>query len=212
MNKNNHIGLALEELYRIFDKLNKHYYRGGLPYPMLTIQATTRGKVDGWVTVNKVWKYLPVVEGGEEKYEICICAETLNQGVVAISAILQHEMVHLFHLFSDIKDHSNNRHNKKFKMKAEEVDLSCTFDERWGWGYTGPTDKFVAFIENSVKPSLECFTYFREIVVAEKAASTREKKTFKYTCPECSVEARAKRDVNLMCGNCEVHLEMEEDE
>ena len=56
MNQNNHIGIALEELYRIFDILNKNYYSDKLTYPMITIQKSKKGGNLGWFTLDKVWK------------------------------------------------------------------------------------------------------------------------------------------------------------
>ena len=55
MNKNNYIGIALEELYRIFDILNKEYFSEKLSFPMITIQKTKRSGNLGWFTLDKVW-------------------------------------------------------------------------------------------------------------------------------------------------------------
>lgn len=55
MNQNNYIGIALEELYRIFNILNENYFSEKLSYPMLTIQKTKRSGNLGWFTVDRVW-------------------------------------------------------------------------------------------------------------------------------------------------------------
>lgn len=51
----NVIGIALDELYRIFNILNKDKFDENLPEPVITIQKT-KGITLGHFTVDKVWK------------------------------------------------------------------------------------------------------------------------------------------------------------
>ena len=65
MRKENYIGIAIEELYRIFDCINNKYYNNELQAPMITIQSTkASGRIpaNGWFTLNKVcFNYLSYV-------------------------------------------------------------------------------------------------------------------------------------------------------
>ena len=129
----NVVGMALNELYRIFDILNRDKFDGSLSEPVITIQKT-KGTTLGYFTVDKVWKNKGdsdkndglVAEDKEENafYEINIdprwfCTRTAAD----ITETLLHEMVHYFNKVNDVKDCSGNVHNKKFKAAAESVGL-----------------------------------------------------------------------------------------
>lgn len=49
----NVVGMALDELYRIFDILNRDKFDGSLSEPVITIQKT-KGTTLGYFTVDKV--------------------------------------------------------------------------------------------------------------------------------------------------------------
>ena len=64
----NVIGIALDELYRIFNILNKDKFDENLPEPVITIQKT-KGTTLGHFTVDKVWKDKKVLETNESTTE-----------------------------------------------------------------------------------------------------------------------------------------------
>jgi hypothetical protein len=205
MNENNFIGKALDELYRIFDILNKNYYENKLPYPMITIQKTKRSGNLGWFTLDKVWKN-QITE--DRRYEINICAEYLNGEIYQIVDTLQHETVHYANKMSDIKDCNGQVHNKKFRNLAEQVGLIVEKSKKYGYGHTSCSDEFKVFIDEEIKPDMKAFEYFRNVPPKEKKVAS-EKKTFKYICPVCNAEVKAKKDKNIVCGECECQFEME---
>ena len=45
----------LESLY---ETLNKHFFGGELPHPVITIQPYGKTRCKGWCTTKKVWKDL----------------------------------------------------------------------------------------------------------------------------------------------------------
>jgi hypothetical protein len=205
MNQNNFIGIALDELYRIFDILNKQYFSNKLPYPMITIQKTKRSGNLGWFSLDKVWANKNTED---RKHEINICAEYLNGEAYDIVDTLQHETVHYANKMLDIKDCNGQVHNKKFKNLAEQVGLIVEKSKKYGYGHTGCSDEFKEFIDETIKPNMNCFAYFRNVPPNEKKV-TSEKKTFKYICPICGAEVKAKKDKNIVCGECETQFKME---
>lgn len=205
---NNELSRTTTELYRIFDLLNERYFGGTLEHPFITIQKSRANNL-GHFTLSKIWVN---EETGEAQYEININPVNLNRTVVQISATLLHEMIHYYNKVNGIKDATNNVHNKKFKKAAEERDLIVTKGKSVGWGYTEPTEEFTNWIEDEVKPSEDCFRYFMSIPKIEKEDKPKNKKTFKYTCPECGMEVKAKPDQSILCGFCKVELKIEDEE
>lgn len=205
MNQNNFIGIALDELYRIFEILNKEYFSNKLPYPMITIQRTKRSGNLGWFTLDKIWERK---NADDKRYEINICAEYLNGEVYDIVDTLQHEMVHYANKIAEIKDCNGQIHNKKFKSLAEQVGLIVEKSKKYGYGHTRCSDEFKKFIDEVIKPNVECFSYFRNLIIKEKKST--EKKIFTYVCPQCNEKVKAKAEKHIICGECGCDFEMQE--
>lgn len=206
MHKSNYIGIVLEELYRIFSILNKDYYNNQLPEPIITIQKGKSRNNLGWFSLDPIW----INENDENnKHEINISAEHLNRNMYDIVGTIHHEMVHYQNKLNNIKDVNNNRHNKKFKSLAEEKDLIVKNHKSYGWGITEPSEKLKKYIDEVIKPVKECFLYFRQITTNKK--NKREKKIFKYICPKCGEVAKAKLDVDIVCGKCDCKFEFSDE-
>lgn len=205
----NIIGVAIDELYRYFDILNKDYYDSKLPEPVITIQKARPNNL-GHFTLGKVWKNKDDSENEDlAKYEININPVNLNRPVEKIITTMQHEMVHYANKMNEIKDCNGNIHNKKFKSLAESVGLLVDKGKSVGWGYTSPSNEFIKYIQGKIKPNEEVFAYFRSCP-PPKEKKAREKKSFKYTCPRCEMVAKAERDKHIQCGECKVDLVMED--
>lgn len=208
----NVIGAALEELYRIFDILNRDKFNGELTEPVITIQKT-RGRTLGHFTLAKVWKDKNDEQSEENSYyEINVDPRWFNSRTPAdVAETLLHEMCHYHNKINDIKDCSGNVHNKKFKSSAEKVGLVVEKGKGVGYGYTSMSEALKAYMDEVVKPSEEAFEYFRSAPMKlSGAGGERKKSIFKYTCPECGQEAKAKRDVAIKCGHCDVLMKMED--
>lgn len=210
----NVIGMALEELYRIFNILNEDKFGGELSEPVITIQKT-RGRTLGHFTVDRVWVDKNNEEDEETSYyEINVDPRWFNTRTPAdVAETLLHEMCHYYNKMNDIKDCSGNVHNKKFKSSAEKVGLIVEKGKGVGYGYTSMSDELRAYMEEVVKPNETAFEYFRSVPV--KLFGTgggRKKSTFKYTCPECGAEVKGKRDMTIKCGICDVVMKMEDEE
>lgn len=206
MNQNNFVGLALEELYRVFNILNENYFSGKLEPPIITIQKTKRIGNLGWFTLDKIWENKNTKD---KKYEINICAEYLCREPHEIIETLQHEIVHYTNKVADIKDCNGQVHNKKFKTLAEQVGLIVEKNKKYGFGITKCSDEFNKFIDENIKPNVECFAYFRSILPKENKPK-KEKKTFTYMCPECKDTVKAKANKYIICGDCNCEFEIKE--
>ena len=207
----NIIGIALEELYRIFNILNRDKFDGELAEPVITIQKT-RGRTLGHFTLAKVWKDKNDEESEDNAYyEINVDPRWFNSRTPAdVAETLLHEMCHYYNKSNNVKDCSGDVHNKKFKSSAERVGLVVEKDKSVGWGYTSMSDELRAYMNEVVKPNEEAFEYFRSAPVKESGGGGRKKNIFKYICPECGAEVKGKRDIVVKCGLCDVVMEMED--
>lgn len=206
MNENNIIGIALDELYRIFDLLNQKYYFNKLSYPIITIQKSKRSGNLGWFTLDKVWENK---ENTDKKFEITICAEYLNRSIYEIITTLHHEMVHYANRVAGINDCNGQVHNKKFKRFAENVDLIVTYSKQYGYGNTSYSPSLKQFIDDEIKPNEKCFEYFRNLQPKQQN-TVSQKKIFTYSCPQCNEKIKAKPERNILCCDCNRKFEMEE--
>lgn len=209
----NVVGIALEELYRIFAILNKDKFDGELPEPVITIQKT-RMNAYGWFTPDRTWRDKNNEESDETSYnEINIDPRWFNTRTPAdIAETLLHEMCHYYNKMNGIKDCNGQVHNKKFKRVAEDVGLVVEKGKSVGFGYTSMSDELKTYMEEVVKPNEKAFEYFRTapIKMSGGGSGGRKKNVFKYTCPECGQEVKAKRDATIKCGVCDVVMNMED--
>ena len=83
-------------LEKMFRSLNGHYFNNELEEPIITIQSTPRAY--GHVTVSKAWHK----SNGDQRHELNLDAGTLDRPIEDVTATLLHEMVHLYHLQTNI--------------------------------------------------------------------------------------------------------------
>ena len=131
---------AAGQLEKMFRELNKHYFAGKLPEPIISLKKTPSAY--GHITCSKVWQ-----AGGENKYEINISSATLDRPIEETASTLLHEMVHEYCMETGIKDTSNNGvyHNRRFKEQAEAHGLTVDHHETYGWTITSPSEELLDF-------------------------------------------------------------------
>lgn len=200
----NYISEITNEMVRWFGILNQKYYNGELVLPIITIQKARQNNL-GYLTLDKIWKNK---NGENSYYEMNISAHSLHGDIVEIVGIVLHEMVHEYNLLNGIKDHSGAIHNKRFKKEAERVGLVVERSDKCGFGYTFCGEELKSFILNEVNPDGTLFQFAR--IPDQIETKPRVKRIFKYKCPECDLEIKAKSDTRVLCCNCEVELEIEE--
>ena len=201
---------AAGQLEKMFRELNKHYFAGKLPEPIISLKKTPSAY--GHITCSKVWQ-----AGGENKYEINISSATLDRPIEETASTLLHEMVHEYCMETGIKDTSNNGvyHNRRFKEQAEAHGLTVDHHEKYGWTITSPSEELLDFI---------IFQGWQDIQMGERLAWSdmagtgagskapgssqtgapkppkAKSSTRRWVCPKCGTIIRSTKDVRVICA------------
>jgi predicted SprT family Zn-dependent metalloprotease len=144
-------------------------------------------------------------------------AHFAGRSPAATLSTLVHEQCHLWqHHFG--KPSRSSYHNKEWAAKMREVGLTPTDTGRPGGKDTG--QKVTHMIEEGGRFDRACTAYLATgtaILYHDRAgdgdAAARQKKTAsktKYTCPLCEMNAWAKPNAHLICGDCREEMEAEE--
>lgn len=189
--------LNINELYRIFDLLNKNIFNNKLEKSVILIESTRKNTL-GHCTVNRLWANKNIKKG-KCYYEISISAEHLNRPVEEIVATLLHEMIHLHCSLNDIKDTSNNHvyHNKRFKIEAKNHGLIIECAPTIGWSVTTLQESTKKLID-TFKINEKLFEYYRATPARPVMASIIRNK---YECP-CGIGINSTKELNIICGYC----------
>ena len=197
-------------LYKAFDVFNHEFFDDEIEYPIITLQKQRSNNLGHYV-LTPTW-----FEGEESYHEININPLHLNDRAYEILGVLLHEMCHAMNNQNGIKDCSGKKHNKKFIAQASRVGLRDG-ENNGDWGYTLPTDelkeKFNELFDKEFLDTVESCLYMDDAVEV-KTPKKRKKTIFEYVCPHCGLTVKAKAEKNIVCGECEIQLEMqiEEDE
>lgn len=115
-------------------------------------------------------------------------------------------MVHLWNLQTDVQDTSRGGtyHNKKFKAVAEEHGLIIDQHPKYGWTITSLNGQAAEFIKGM---DGQGFKLYRSKIPKIKTSSSSSSR--KYVCPGCGMIIRATKEVNVICGDCNVEFEEE---
>jgi len=185
----------------LFDKLNKIFFESTLSKPVITIQHDRKARALGWFTPWESWR-----AGENGATEINMSANFLDRDPLEKAETLLHEMCHLYAYQNKIKDHarSGSYHNKRFKEIAESHGLIVEKSTQYGYAHTRLSDDAKAIIE----PLTSNIQSLRRIEPIRKGKSSS---TRKYICPECEQSVRATKEVNIICGDCDVRMVTNED-
>ena len=114
-------------------------------------------------------------------------------------ATLIHEMTHLYCHINKLEDTSNgNRyHNRRFKIEAEKRGLIIEKEDVIGWSVTSPSADLIEFVK-TLEIDEDKFKYFRDTKF-EMSKPTPKKR---YVCPICGIQVQAKKEINVVCGDC----------
>lgn len=206
-----------EEMFNLF---NHHFYNDELTRPAITVSPDGGRGAYGWCSVYEIWQ-----ASGEAYREINICAEYIGRPISEVAATMLHEMAHLYNLVNGIKDVSNNGyyHNKKFKDTAEAHGLHIEHHATYGWTVTTLTEETAEWLATqsgmqdiaaSRKTLLQIKTKTDDSEDGEETTTTikggrqtSKNRSIKYVCPQCGAIIRATREVNVVCGDCNVAFE-----
>ena len=206
----------------MFDILNAHFYNNELIRPAITVSSDGGRGAYGWCSIYEIWQ-----ANGEAYREINISAEYIDRPIAEVAATMLHEMAHLYDLTHGIKDVSNNGyyHNKKFKETAEAHGLDISHHHTYGWTITTLNPDTAIWIAR--QPEFTDITASRKTTLqiknkaddadgdegteitttAKGGRSTSKNRSIKYVCPNCGAIIRATRQVNVVCGDCNVAFE-----
>lgn len=208
----------LNELYRIYDALNKHYFDSSLPEAFIVIkQGKTKSKNVYGTFTPEAWAHKDGEEIDETTgisraiinenkiHEIAMSGEYLSRPTANMCATLCHEMTHLYCRINDIDDTSNNGvyHNAKFKREAEKRGLIIEKADTIGWSLTTPKAEFIDFI-NGLNIDEETFKYFRETWLDMATKLTPKKR---WVCPVCGQTVQAKKNAHIGCWDCGLQMD-----
>jgi predicted SprT family Zn-dependent metalloprotease len=135
-----------------------------------------------------------------------------NRTPTQTPSTLVHEMVHLWqHHFG--KPSRSSYHNREWALKMRAVGLIASETGQPGGKETG--QKVSHYIEQGGRFEKACTSFLAKhsaILYHDRAghdAQARRKAASKtkYTCPACGLNAWAKPNVILICGECEEELE-----
>jgi hypothetical protein len=206
---------TLTVLYEAFDKLNEHYFNNELPTAIILITDTERRYAYGWFTVKKIWTD---DRDNHQMHEISISANAIRKGSHFMVGVLLHEMIHLYNSHVGIKDTSNGYtyHNSKFKEECEKRGLKFNQTEPCkvnGWYDTNLSEEGEKVVD-SFNLNLNAFAISREYAIRiqeHELPDSKEKEPkivrnatrTEYECPACDLKFKAKKGLNIMCGECE---------
>lgn len=203
---------VVNQLPKWFKYANEYYFNNELPLPTITVQSSAKSYAH--VTTSKVWES----ETGST-YEINISADYLNRPIENVIASLLHEMSHLYNIVNGIADTSRNGyyHNKKFYKTATEIaKLDISYDSTIGWSITEPTESTIEFIlqygieEIKIHRQSSYYPTFGGNSGNKSKGTTAKPKgsnSIKWTCPCCGAIVRSTRELNIVCGDCNVKFE-----
>lgn len=204
----------------MFDLFNAHFYNSEMTRPAITVSPDGGRGAYGWCSIYEIWQ-----GDGEAHREINITAEYINRPIAEVAATMLHEMAHLYNLTHGIKDVSNNGyyHNKKFKETAEAHGLHIEHHNTYGWTVTTLAEDTADWLAQ--QPGMQDITASRKTLLQIKTKTddtedgeettttikggrqTSKNRSIKYVCPKCGAIIRATKEVNVVCGDCDVPFE-----
>jgi predicted SprT family Zn-dependent metalloprotease len=193
-----------------FDFFNRRLFAGGLPPALITMQRHAGAR--GYYSAKRF-------EGrgghGRETDEIALNPGTFKDRTDAeILSTLVHEMVH--HWQAHFGNPGRGRyHNEQWAKRMEELGLMPSETGEPGGRRVGQRvthyvvagGRFDKACRELLAGGARVEWQSRENEAASAARARSNSSKTKYTCPGCAVNAWAKPDVRLLCGDCGEELE-----
>jgi hypothetical protein len=199
----------IEQLDKLFSKLNADIFDNKLPKAVMTINPDTskRGCILGWFTLFKVWQ-----DGSSDGYyEINVCADYLTHSATKICATLLHEMVHLYNKECGISDCSRNGyyHNQQFKLSAEKHGLLVKRSPSSGFNITTLSPQTQVYIDSLNFKGFEMYRAKPNGINDGKGVFDIKVKQWRYVCHICNAIIRSTKKVNALCIDCNNRFSIE---
>jgi hypothetical protein len=193
-----------------FDFFNRRLFDGQLPPAIITLQR--KAGSHGYYSASR---FEGRIDDSRETDEIALNPGTfIGRTDTDILSTLAHEMVH--HWQAHFGKPSRGRyHNHEWADRMEAIGLMPSHTGQPGGNRVGQA--MTHYIIGSGLFASTCHDLLAGGVRLEwqsrewksPASKTRSSKT-KYTCPQCELNAWAKPDVLLICGECQCQLVSED--
>jgi predicted SprT family Zn-dependent metalloprotease len=198
------------ELQQAYDYFNTALFGGQLPPCLITLQR--RSRTYGYFSGDR-WTDR---QGAARTDEIAMNpAHFATRRVEDVLSTLAHEMAHLwqYHLGTPSR---TGYHNKQWAAMMDTIGLCPSSTGQPGGKRTG--QHMSHYIIDGGPFHKACRALLAQGVTiswldrAGEDATTRKKANTrtKYTCPTCGLNAWAKPDIVLLCGECEIALVAED--
>jgi len=217
-----------ESYLKAFDFFNEKLFDNALPRPMLIFSRSK--KIIGGMFTPHVWED---TDGNDQSiHEIALNCNLMSydEDLSDMLGILVHEMCHLWQ-WEYGNPSRNGYHNKEWSNKAKEIGLNVWAVDKHGnkqenkeTGQSISTDRVEGGpFDESLKelPEDALFPWASSDMddtkepqgedkdEKDKEEEKKNKKSgvkHKYTCAKCGLNAWAKPDASLMCGDCDRKL------
>lgn len=195
-----------------YEFFNRELFSGKLPACLLTMQRQ-KGAY-GYFSGDR---FAQLGDAADITDEIALNpAHFASRTPTQILSTLVHEMVHLWqHRDENAKPGRRGYHNKEWAKTMRAIGLIPTATGEPGGQETG--EKMTHIIEAGGRFEKACSAFLARhpaMLYHDRAGEETGKKKVasknKYTCPGCGLNAWAKPDVHLVCGECGEALEAEE--
>jgi predicted SprT family Zn-dependent metalloprotease len=195
-------------LQKAYDYFNERLFENELPQCFIT---SNRSK-------NALGYYRPDVFVDKDKNvidEIAINPDYLDKTPKQILQTLVHEMCHKWQFFKGYKTR-RGFHNKQWgeKMVAiglQPIDAQTGEDKLTGFKMSDRILEGDIFdLESDKLLKTISFEFTNKLKEEDKVKKERKKNRVKYVCQVCGKEVSGKKDIKVICGECEEVMESEE--
>lgn len=206
----------MKALNRLADvAVDEFFVSKGLEIGKIGILIHRKKNAYGYCYTMENWEV-----SGEKVREIALTPDCLKSGKDQILNTLLHECVHAYNSHNGIKDGEGRNHNKNFKKGCDLIGLGCEKCE--GVGHrTSPElnseeckQRFEMVFQRLDEEDDRVLSNLSELlpdVDEEKEKKKKDRNLLKYVCLTCGAKARAKKEANLICGDCMEQMVCEED-
>lgn len=192
-----------------YDYFNRKLFGGSLASVLLNFSRASAKTLGSFAP--KRWG-----KGNASAHEISLSPSWLALRTPKETAsTLVHEMVHAWQ--EEHGDPGRGRyHNQEWADKMKSLGLQPTSTGEPGGAETGDSMTHMIVKGGAFERAFDAMPKASHLPWSsfdkQREAKPRKKSKIKYTCMECMANAWARPESNLMCGDCEEHMEPEADE
>ncbi len=190
-----------------YNYFNEHLFNSELPQCLIT--CNRKNKALGYYSPFRFTD-----SDNSTIDEIAINPDNLNRPIKDILSTLAHEMCHLWVNFKALNSGRRGFHNQAWADKMRSVgltpvDAKTGEDKDTGFSMTHKIIDGDIFDKECDK-LLELIKFDLVNVEVVKEKKEKKKTKFNYVCPQCEQTVIGKENANILCGECNCQMEVEE--